>query len=221
MHYIDEYYEPLSPKLLETLCDIANGLGTKGIAAKHVLPLNSAQQRLNRIYKNLNIYSDVEGHPNPVAIKKRITAVLKASRIGLIMFDYDTCQYVPNPDFKQPDKISLPKTTRKEDWDKKILTDEQISRAKELLISGEMCRSRIVFEVLKANKGTNYPAGKKKLMEIEAELEAQGYKCPKRPQALEAHLKKTHSNMPNANHPWRKAARAGYLASLEKQESQS
>ena len=101
MHYIDEYYEPLSKKLLEALCDIANGLGTKEIAAKHGLSLVCAQQRITRLHEKLGIYSDLEGHHNAVAIKKRITAVLKASRIGLIIFDYDTCQY--------PCFVTLPK----------------------------------------------------------------------------------------------------------------
>ncbi|MBP0029145.1 hypothetical protein [Roseofilum sp. Guam] len=190
--------------MVQALCNIANGLGTKEVSQKDLIPKKPILSRVQAAHHKLNIHAeDFSGGVKTYS--RRVVAVLKAVRIGLIIFDYDTCQYVPNPDFKQPEGDFLIRDSRKEDWDKKSLTDEQISRAKELLISGELCRTKIIAQVLKMGKGKKYPAGKKKLLELEAELEAQGYKCPKISQAKKKHLQKLNSSRENSNHPWRVA----------------
>ncbi|MBP0031495.1 hypothetical protein [Roseofilum sp. Guam] len=222
MHYIDEYYVPLSPKLMQVLCDFANGLGTKEIVEKYGLTKAAALARQQFACQNLNVYSEDLPDEGRTYSRRVVTVTaLKAARIGLIIFDYDTCKYVPNPDFKQPDKVFLPRDTsnlKRKNWDEHIFSDEQISRAKELLISGEMCRSQIIRQVLKTDSGKIYQVGRKKLLEIEAGLEAQGYKCPKMSQAKKKQLQELHSSRSN---PWRQEARAGYLAWKERQESQS
>lgn len=203
IHPDDHYSEPLNPTLLDTLCDLANGLGATEVAKKYRINRHSARWRFGRIYFKLEIENEhpESGHPIP-GFTVRLKSVLKATRIGLIIYDYETSQYVPNPDFKQPDGVPVYYPPRKKKiWTVDSFSDDKVERAKEALLSGEMPPSTIVMRVFKANNGESYAAAKQKLALIKEELEAQGYTVPE-------YNPKCKPRKLGENHPWRESEKA-------------
>ncbi|MDJ1169200.1 hypothetical protein PMG71_07165 [Roseofilum sp. BLCC_M154] len=217
IHPDDQYYEPLSPILLATLCDAANGLTNSEICEKYNISQPSPTTRFCRIYFRLGVQMEHPDSgdliPSPFV---RLKAVLKATRIGLIIYDYETSQYVPNPDFKQPDGVPVYYPPRKKKiWTVDSFSDDKVERAKEALLSGEMSPSTIVARVFKANNGESYAAAKQKLALIKEELESQGYTVPK-------YKHKPKGGKRGANHPWieEENARIAEIKARKKKEEE-
>lgn len=215
IHPDDQYYEPLSPVLLDTLCDIANGLTNSEIGEKH--HITAVGDRLLRMYYKLGVQvgRDEGMHPSQGIFYTRLNAVLKATRIGLIIYDYETSQYVPNPDFKQPDRGTpyCPPRKRKI-WTVDSFSDDKVERAKEALLSGEIPPSSIPRKILKTTgDSASFKAGNQKVALIKEELEAQGYKFPR-------YKPKYKTQKMGENHPWRKAEQAHMAEIVEREKKE-